>query len=221
MKENDLEVSVIVPVYNREKYIARAVRSLLQQTLSKTMYEIIVVDDGSTDHTMQALEPFKCDIRLISGDHAGQAAAVNEGIRRARGQYIVRVDSDDYVNASFLEIERLYLLHNKEFAAVACDYVLVDSNENTIGRCDCSEKPIGCGVMFRAINLADVGLYDEKMPACEDDDLRMRYLKKFNIYRIPLPLYRYRRHSDNLTSDKEAMGIGQEMLGAKEGGDVK
>jgi len=210
-----MEVSVIIPVYNREKYIARAIRSLVQQTLSKTMYEIIVIDDGSTDHTLQAIEPFRCDIRLVKGDHEGVSAASNAGMKLARGQYIIRVDSDDYVNANLLEIERLYLTHNKEFGAVACDYTVVTSNEEVIERRNCETDPIGCGVMFRKENLTQIGLYDTRMPAREDEDLRSRYLAQFSIYRIPLPLYRYRMHSDNLTSNEEAMRIGREMMETK------
>ena len=88
--------------------------------------------------------------------------------------------------------------------AVACDYFVVDDCENVIERRNCMEHPIGCGIMFRSGQLIDIGLYDDGLLMHEDRDLRVRFLEKYAISRIELPLYRYRRHPDNMTNDRSA-----------------
>ena len=124
-------VSVIVAAFNQEKFIGRCLRSLLNQTLPPTDYEIIVVDDGSTDRTPYALELFHNAILSIRNEiNIGLPASLNRGIRAARGEYIVRVDSDDYVNINFLNFLHFFLDQNPHIDAVACDYLLVDDAEN-------------------------------------------------------------------------------------------
>ena len=125
------KISVIVPVYNQEKYIGRCLRSLLDQSLEKYNYEIIVINDGSKDKTKFALSLFKDDIKLISNKkNKGLPYSINRGIKAAKGRFIVRVDSDDYVNKEFLNILYNFLSSNSNMDAVACDYFLVDDKEN-------------------------------------------------------------------------------------------
>ncbi len=213
-----MKVSVIVATYNCERYIGRAIRSLINQSLPKTDYEIIVVDDGSTDHTRQVLESFGEWIKVISlSEHKGLPYACNEGVKKALGFLVVRVDADDYVHEDFLKTEHLFLSLNSDFDAVACDYYLVDEHENHIARKNCDTDPIACGIMFKKDNLVEIGLYDENFLRLEDADLRIRYLQKYKIHRIELPLYRYRRHKSNITSDKKSMQYYQNMLDEKHG----
>ena len=96
----------------------------------------------------------------------------------------------------------MFLEENKDFDAAACDYYLVNDKEDIIRRVDCSKEPIGCGIIFRTENLIDIGMYDEKFLLDEEKELRKRFEKKYNIHRIPLPLYRYRRHNNNLTNSR-------------------
>ena len=86
--------------------------------------------------------------------------------------------------------------------AVACDYYLVDDSEKVISKQNCQKKPIACGIIFKTQNLIDLGLYDEEFLLYEDIDFRKRFKTKFNIHRIPIPLYRYRRHENNITNNK-------------------
>src|SRR5436190_457298 len=88
-----LTVSVVIPTYNRAALVPRAVASAIANTVSGD--EIIVVDDGSTDGTREALAPFAKKIRLLEGRHAGAGAARNLGIAEARGDLIAFLDSDD------------------------------------------------------------------------------------------------------------------------------
>ncbi len=213
-----MHISVIIATYNRERYIGRAIRSLISQSFPNEQYEIIVVDDGSTDRTRYVLESFGDWIKTIAlGEHKGLPYACNVGIRKALARYVVRVDADDYVHEDFLSVEYLYLSLNAHFDAIACDYYVVDENENHIARKNADTDPIACGIMFKKDNLVAIGLYDEDFLMLEEVDLRIRYIQKFNIHRIELPLYRYRMHKSNITSDKKSMQYYQDMLIEKHG----
>lgn len=200
----DIKVSVIIPTYNREKFIGRCLRSLLSQSIGVENFEIILIDDGSTDYSKKIYEAFSEDIRIIKHKkNLGLPSALNTGIKKAKGRFIVRIDSDDYVNSEFLNILYLFISENPEYDAVACDYQLVDDKENVIRKVDCNKEPIGCGIMFKTKNLIEIGLYDEKFLLHEEKELRLRFEKKYKINRVPLALYRYRKHASNMTNNKK------------------
>lgn len=208
-----MRISVIIAAYNAEKYVGRAVRSLIDQSFPKKKYEIIVMDDGSDDNTLEVLKSYGNLIRLIPiKKNSGLPRALNIGIRNALSPFIVRVDADDYVHKDFLHIENLFLSLNNYMDAVACDYYLVDEKENVIERKDALTHPIACGIMFRKDFLVDIGLYDETFLMAEDEELRFRYLEKYNIHRIELPLYRYRKHSSNITNNSELWGYYKDLV---------
>lgn len=209
-------VSVLITAYNIEQYIGRCIRSLLNQTMARENYEIIVVNDCSIDRTLFALEVFETDIQLINNSkRMGLPKSLNKGIQNVKGHYIVRVDGDDYVNREFLNILSLHLDCNPNLNAVACDYLLVDDLENVLGAKNCLEHPIACGMMFRIEELIDIGLYDENFILREDEDLRIRFLKKYAIDRVQLPLYRYRRHNGNSTNNVRKMNKYKKLLKEK------
>lgn len=198
------KLSVIVPVYNHEKYIARCLRSLIKQSMSRKDYEIIVINDGSTDKTQKVLDYFsKYIITIKNKKNCGLPAALNKGIQKSLSKYLVRVDSDDYVNEDFLKFLYSYLSNNNEFDAVACDYYVVDEKENIVSRENSITTPIGCGIMFKAQNIIELGLYDENLLLHEDVDLRQRFDQKYKLTRLAVPLYRYRKHENNITNNKE------------------
>lgn len=199
-------VSVIITAYNYGRYIERAIRSAMSQSLDKNSYEIIVVDDASTDETQQILQNYKDDVRLIALEkNVGLAHARNIGIQKARGQYVIFLDADDYFQHDILKVQSVFLTENNRLDAVSVDYHLVNEFGDHIKWVAAQEEPIACGIMFRKDRLHDIGLYDTDFRAREDEDMRIRFLKKFNIYNIILPLYRYRRHGNNLTSNSEEM----------------
>jgi glycosyltransferase involved in cell wall biosynthesis len=199
-------VSVIVAAHNEERFIGRCLRSLLAQRFSREKYEIVVVNDGSSDRTSSILASFGSDIRVVTNDtNIGLPASINRAIHTVHSKYLVRVDADDYVNESFLDVLYMFLAENPDLDAVSCDYLLVDDREEVLGRRNCMDEPIACGIMFRIDQLLDIGLYDETFLLHEDRDLRVRFLEKHVIHRIALPLYRYRRHADNITNDSAAM----------------
>ena len=212
------QVSIIIPAFNAERFIGRALRSVIGQSYVDA-FEIIVVDDCSTDRTAFALELFKGEISLLHNDsRLGLPGTLNRAIRAARGKYIVRVDADDYVSHDYLYILQRFLEGNTHMDAIACDYLVVDDAENIIERVNCMERPIGCGIMFRSDHLIDIGLYDDALLMHEDRDLRLRFLEKYAIARLELPLYRYRRHNGNMTNDKTASETYERKLREKHGG---
>ena len=216
------KISVIVPTFNQEDFIGRCLRSLLHQSIPQKEYEIIVIDDGSTDKTGYALKIFKdpsnSTIRIIElAENQGLPAALNTGIRSSVGTYIVRVDSDDYVNYNFLSFLSVYLDLNPAIDAVACDYITVDDTEAIVSHFSSIEDPIACGIMFRRHQLMDIGLYDEKFLRNEEKELRIRFEKKYKISNLAVPLYRYRRHAGNITNDLELMAKHEKLLNTKHG----
>jgi glycosyltransferase involved in cell wall biosynthesis len=207
-------ISVIVPAYNQENYIGRCLRSLLHQTINQDDYEIILINDGSTDKTSYAMELFEGDlIKVIHQDkNKGLPYSLNEGIKMARGKYIVRVDADDYVNKHYLLVLSTFLEMNEYMDAIACDYILVDAKEAVIATKNCMEEPIGCGIMFRKEQIIKIGMYDAEMRIHEDKDMFMRFTKEHQIHRVELPLYRYRKHDTNMTNNTELMDTYMEKL---------
>ncbi|NDH37037.1 MAG: glycosyltransferase family 2 protein [Acidimicrobiia bacterium] len=211
-------ISVIVAAHNEERYIGRCLRSLLAQTFPRTKFDIIVVDDGSTDRTAAVLQTFGNDVRVLRNDeNIGLPASLNRAISSTHSKFVVRVDADDFVNASFLEILHLFLTENPRMDAVACDYLLVDDREEVLARCDAMKAPIACGIMFRTEQLIDIGLYDETFLRHEDRDLRLRFLDRYLIHQVALPLYRYRRHDENITNDTAEMRRHEQRLREKHG----
>ena len=124
-------ISIIVPVYNVEKYVKRCIESILEQTHKE--FELIIVDDGSTDRSGEICDTLKKSdrrIRVIHQENGGLSAARNRGLTEAGGEYITYIDSDDYVDASYLET--LYQNAVKYQADVSlCGFRLVWENSKT------------------------------------------------------------------------------------------
>jgi len=210
-------VSLIITTYNYAQFIERAIRSGLDQSLSKADFEVIVVNDASTDATEAILENYSDVVRVFNlEENLGLAGARNFGIRKARGQFIAFLDADDYLHSETLRVQNLFLNENNAFDAVAIDYYIVNERGQHLEHISSSEKPIACGIMFRKDYLFNIGLYDEDFRAREEEDLRIRWAEAgYGIYHIPVPLYRYRMHDSNLTKDNQKMSDSQLKLNQK------
>lgn len=209
-------VSLVITTYNYAQYVERAIRSALDQSLSSDQYEIIVVNDCSTDGTKSVLENFENDARIFNlEENMGLSGARNFGIKKAKGQFVAFLDADDYLHKETLRLQKLFLEENNTLDAVSVDYYLVDERGKHIEHVSAAEKPIACGVMFRKDFLFNIGLYDEQFRAREEEDLRIRWTDKYNVYNIILPMYRYRMHENNLTKNTQAMDKHLQMLHTK------
>ena len=140
--QKNFTVSVILPVYNSEKFIARCLRSLSRQSINKNNYEIIVINDCSTDKSLIEIHKFKQqNLKIINNEkNLGLAKSLHIGIRNAKGSLVIRVDSDDWVHEDFLNIMSTFLFINENLDAVACDYVLTDENEKSIKILNCEKN---------------------------------------------------------------------------------
>ncbi len=129
MKE--IKVSVIIPVYNVEKYIRQCLESIINQTLKEI--EIIIVNDGTRDNSMKIVEEYILDerIRVINKENGGLSSARNTGILAAQGKYICFIDSDDFIEKSMLE-ELYNIIEEKNFDVVDSDIFLYDDKSYEI-----------------------------------------------------------------------------------------
>ncbi len=218
MKEYDsVQVSIIIAVYNNQKYICRAIDSCLAQTMHYP-YEIIIVDDGSTDNTSAVVKStFGNAVRLIQlKENTGLANACNVGIHNAKGVNVVRVDSDDYIHKDMIHVEFVFMMMKRyKYRAISCDYYIVDDVGNITEKVSAKEVPIACGIMFNKNALIDIGVYDKNFRFNEDKDLMYRFLTKYKVYNLDIPLYKYRKHSSNITGDVDFVAHYNKLLGEK------
>lgn len=200
--QDKIKVSVIITCYNLEDYINRAINSCINQTLDDEKYEIIVVDDCSTDNSNKIIAKTAGLVKHIKlKENKGVAYASNQGIKVAKGKYIVRVDGDDYINKNFLHTMVEILDWNDDIGFVYCDHIIVDRNNERKQEINTLEKLLdhGAGVMFRKNYLNAIGLYDVSLRNREDYDLILRYIKNFDGYRVRLPYYRYFQRENSLS----------------------
>jgi len=198
-----MKVSIIITCFNLEKYISRAINSCLNQTMHEDEFEIIVVDDGSQDNSWNIIKSYGKIIRAIKIEkNSGVALASNKGILISKGENIVRVDGDDFVNRNFIFTLYEVLRWNKDLGFVYCDNIIVNDKEERIQSKKTLEVLLdhGAGVMFRKNLMYEIGLYDESLRNREDYDFVLRFLKKYKGFHLQLPYYRYFKREGSLSS---------------------
>ena len=202
-----MKVYIIIN-FNYSKYLARCLRSCFNQSLDRDLYEVILVDDCSSDDSIEVANSFKEEknFHLIKNPkNLGVAGSANRGILKSKAEFIVRVDADDYVSNDFLRFLIFYLEDNKEAFCVSCDYHYVDDNENKYKRIKYDETPVSCGVMYRKDMLIKLEMYNEEFKHREEEELRARLGSLYKIHNLGISLYRYRKHSSNKTRQIENM----------------
>ncbi len=209
------EVSVVIPAYNAEKYLAETIRSVLDQTYNS--YEVIVVDDGSSDGTLEVARSFEPRIKALAKSNGGPASARNLAIRNSRGAYIAFLDSDDLWTPDKLE-RQVALLENNPAVGLTYSEALMfteDNGERKIGdRIGFTLNPSfrsllfgdyipNSTVMIRHACVDKVGLLNEsrELIGVEDYEYWMRVAKHFTMVGIPRPLAYYRIREGNLMGD--------------------
>jgi glycosyltransferase involved in cell wall biosynthesis len=214
-------VSVIIPAYNADRYVGQAIQSILDQTFGA--FEIIVVDDGSTDRTREVVSTFDDPrIRYAYQDNRGPAAARNTGIEIAAGAYIAPLDADDLAQPHRLAAQLEYLEADPSLSVVGSGYLWIDEQGNQIPwdnhswqrwpelnqirdwLFDCPFVP--SATMFRRAAWEDVGGFDEGLIGPEDWNFWMRLVltgHRMAWHRDVVCLYRHRR--DSVSHDAERM----------------
>ena len=203
-----MKISIIITNFNYGKFIDRCIRSCLNQNYSSGLknlnkdYEIILVDDCSTDDSKEKIlryKKFKNFSYIFNKKNIGVAKSANKAIHKSKGKYFVRVDADDYISVNLINILSFFLDENPEFFGVACDYFYVDQHGSQIKKILSKETPIACGIMYNKKKFVKYGSYNSKFRHREEEELRLRLGDKYKIYNLPFPFYRYRMHKFNKT----------------------
>lgn len=187
-----MKISVLVPTYNRAQKIARAVDSILNQT--HRPFEVIVVDDGSTDKTPLLLTKYNGAVKVIRQNNQGVAAARNRAIKEASGEWLALLDSDDWWMPEKMEKQIDFHLKNPDLLISQTNELWLRNGvkvnpkryheklagwifEKCLERCLISPS----AVLINRKVLREVGLFDESLPACEDYDLWLRITRLFRV----------------------------------------
>tara|TARA_Y100001937_G_scaffold124937_1_gene190651 strand:+ start:2815 stop:3471 length:657 start_codon:yes stop_codon:yes gene_type:complete len=200
------KVTVGISCYKQKEWLYRCLRSLASQTFSHDDFEVVIVNDdpGISLRDVCELMSDVLNIKLLENDkNMGLPHSLNKILKHARGQYFVRVDSDDYVSEHFLYMLHTFISMNKSYHAVCCDYKKVDKVGQTIDFFSNRIDPIACGTMFTYEALCDIGFYDENFKMREGHDLIKRFKQKYELAYLEVPLYRYRIHGNNRTDNLE------------------
>jgi glycosyltransferase involved in cell wall biosynthesis len=195
------DISVVITNYNYGTYIRRCLRSLLNQDLDRGRYELIVVDDHSTDDSMEAIETFKGagSVLVVANErNLGVGGCARVGVDHSRGKYFVRVDADDYVQPPFLSMLYNFLRFCPQYVGVSCDYFITDNDERILSVESFKENGLACGLMLRTSYLERIGSYNKKKKVFEDRDLFER-IDRAKVFHLPVPLYNYVKHGGSLT----------------------
>lgn len=209
------KVSVIIAAYNCEKTIERALESVFAQTLPDKDYEIIVVNDGSTDSTPDVLEKHREKITVINQSNFGLAAACNQGISVSRGDYLIRLDSDDYFHKELLQSTTDILESQPQYHCVYTDrYEIGESNGHEeivqVGENNVFDM-VGCGILFRRDVFYQIGVY--RAILFEEYDIMIRLFDSgLKGFYLPQPLYYYVRNASGITSQPDYWQKGWKQL---------
>jgi glycosyltransferase involved in cell wall biosynthesis len=205
-------VSVIIPTYNRGWIIKEAIDSVLAQDFID--FELIVVDDGSTDNTSEILHSYWEDINVIRQSNQGVSAARNRGLSEASGRFIAFLDSDDLWLPKKLSSQVDFFNSNPDALICQTEEIWV-RNGVRVNPKKRHKKPWGMifepslalclvspsAVMIRRSLFDEIGVFDETLPACEDYDLWLRISCRYPVFLIDTPLIIKRGgHSDQLSA---------------------
>ena len=206
-------ISVYIPSHNYGHYLADAIESVLRQSVED--WELIIVDDGSSDETPQVMNLYRGHpkISLHRTEGIGLPAVCNYALARAKGKYVIRLDGDDVFDPDILLVLGNMLDRDPKLALVFPDYYLVDQ----FGEVFAQERreliysanhmldlpPNGACTLVRADVLKEVGGYREDLGAQDGFDLWTKVIDKYKSANTNLPLFYYRRHDSNLTSSTQ------------------
>jgi len=225
------EITVLMPVRNGQAYVREALRSLWRQTFRE--FEVWVFNDGSTDATAELLEEEKVSVEAAGrlqvehcDENRGISRTMNEGIRRARGTWIARMDADDVSRSLRFEHQRRYLLEHPEVSICGSWVQILKKNrmhrhtppvDSATLRCMLGfQNPlVHSSVMWNREHLVKSGLfYDESLTAAQDMELWFRCSQELNLRNLDEILVEYRVHEDNITTTRsdESRGVRMSVM---------
>ncbi|WP_415380079.1 glycosyltransferase family 2 protein [Halosimplex sp. TS25] len=207
------KVSIVVTAHNYAEYLKACLDSAVSQTYDD--YEVVVVDDGSTDETPDILREYTYEypdlftVVRLSGE--GLPTAANAGIDAAEGEYVVRLDADDYFDENILTVLASYLDANPDVNLVYPDYYTFDDGEEIINHVRLPQvgeelkllnrSPLAAGAMYRKSAWEQLEGYNESLDYQEDYDFWIRFISEFEVKNVNLPLMYYRQHGDSMSTN--------------------
>ena len=209
MLKSNRKVSVIMPTYNVASFVDRSVISILEQRFEN--FELIIIDDGSTDGTTKVLRSFEDPrVRFFSRPHMGTVYQLNFGLSKVSGEYIARQDGDDYSDPERFERQVQFLDTHPDYGVVSSSMALIDEWGNPLGVLHYPREPdheklmekcciSHAASMWRKQIHDIVGGYDEQFNknCCEDYDLWLRVVERFRIYVLADVLYTKRERPES------------------------
>lgn len=207
-----MDLSIIITSYNCERFLRDCIDSCLNQFSHSLNYEVIVVDDGSTDNTSEILKKYTSkQFKSFKINNSGVEKAANFGLQKAKGRYFVRVDADDMLSSNYLKELELYIV--KDVDVIYSDYNDIDETGKVtreVSLPDYDSKEIlkrgdflATGTILRASLFNHKNVYNPeiKNSGLESYELILKLIQKnFSFCHVPLRLFSYRRHSQNLSS---------------------
>ncbi len=208
-----VKITVYITSYNYGNYLDKAIKSVLDQTYQD--FELLIFDDGSTDNTKEILKKYEdhSKIKIIYQENKGMPKTCNRALQMSNGEYIIRLDADDYFDENILLVLSNVLDIRSNVSLVYPDYYEIDSSGNVIGlvrrkkiveEANLLDLPAhGAGTMIRKDCLKDLGGYNETISCQDGYDLWVRFIQKYKPENVNLPLFYYRKHSDSLTTNSK------------------
>jgi glycosyltransferase involved in cell wall biosynthesis len=216
-------ISVVMSVFNGERFLRDAVESILQQTLRE--FEFIIIDDGSSDHSASILDSYQSDdarVKVYHHEHSGLIASLNEGCRLAQSKYIARMDADDIASNDRLKRQLDFMDAHPEIAVVGGAVEWIDATGSSLGthRYPAEDRQIKATllegsalwhptVMLRREAFVLVGGYRSIVVDAEDYDLWLRIADRFQLANLEDVILKYRLHPSQVSMRKTA----QQTLG--------
>lgn len=206
------KVTVYIPTHNYAKFLSQAINSVIKQKFDD--WELIVIDDGSTDNTRDILKAFENHpkIKIIYQERKGLAVTNNIALRLSQGEYIMRLDADDYLDENALLVLSNILDTHHKVSLVYPDYYRMDEQGEIIDierRKKIGEEVTlldlpahGACTMIRKSCLIELGGYNETLSCQDGYDLWIRFINRYKPYNVNTPLFYYRQHTRSLTQDK-------------------
>jgi glycosyltransferase involved in cell wall biosynthesis len=211
-------ISVVMPVYNGEQFLAESIESILNQTYPD--FEFIIIDDGSTDRSLQIIERYAANdkrVRLISRTNRGLVATLNEGITKSQGLYIARQDADDISLPERFEKQIEFLNTHPDIEFLGTDYFFMDekggvsrktdilTRSNDIKLAEIFSNQFGHGTVMISTALIKKHrlFYDADYKHAEDYELWTRICRLTRVANISSPLYKWRQHSQGVSAEHE------------------
>ncbi len=204
-----------ITCFNYGKYVEQAIHSVLEQNFND--FELIIIDDGSEDESRQIIERFKTHpkVKIIFQNNKGLNRSNNVAVKIASGDYIIRLDADDYLDPNALHFLTKKIEEKPSCALVFPDYFLVDEEGRILSQerrhnfdqdVEIYDQPAhGACTMFRKSVLKEIGMYSEKYDRQDGYEIWTKITNKYDVTNVNLPLFYYRQHEKSLTGNEDQL----------------